>query len=234
MKLRLFFSITIFLCLFASTHVIYGVTLQSAIISGNDVNVRTGPGLDTDIIGTLQQGLVVNVVEQSNEWLEIQFGGQQTGWVYQQFVKVQPASENEQSNLSTISIHEILDFAQRLIGISYVYGGASLRGFDCSGFTMFVLSKFGIQLPHEASQQMMMGLPVPSMADLIPGDLVFFRTLNSKIVNHVGIYLGDNLFIHAASGFGRVRISALNDNYYSNCYAGARRLVNINSGISPG
>ncbi len=225
MKLRILCLLLVFICLFASIHVVYGATLQSGIITGDEVNVRTGPGLDTDIICKLQQGFFVSIIEQSSEWLEVQLAGEQTGWVNQQFVKVKPTSENEQQpSLGILSIQAILEFARRLIGITYVYGGASLQGFDCSGFTMYVLGKFGIQLPHEASQQMMIGSPVPSMEDLLPGDLVFFRTLNSKVVNHVGIYLGDNLFIHAASGFGAVRISAINDSYYSNCYTGGRRL----------
>lgn len=228
MKLKFFCSVAIFICIFSLSHSVYGASLQSGFIEGDNVNVRSGPGLDTDIICRLQQGVSVGVVEQSNGWLKVQFADDQTGWVRQQFIEIKSPSEVEQqTSLKMLPINDILSFAHSLIGISYIYGGASIRGFDCSGFTMYVLAKFGIQLPHEASQQMEMGLPVSSITDLVPGDLVFFRTLSSKVVNHVGIYLGNNLFIHAASGFGMVRISNLEDSYYLNCYVGARRLQNI-------
>ena len=245
MKLRLLCLLSVLIGLFVTIHVTYGATLQSGIIIGNNVNVRTGPGLDTDIVCRLQQGDAVNVLDQTGDWLQVQLTDQQTGWIHQQFVqkKVEPDNILTESNppdgdpkpgLHSLFIVKILDYAQSLIGISYVYGGASLRGFDCSGFTMFVLGKFGIQLPHEASRQMTMGLDVPSRDDLIPGDLVFFKTLGSKVVNHVGIYLGKNLFIHAASGFGTVRISVLNDSYYVSRYVGGRRLIPNDSENSPG
>ncbi len=245
MKLWLLCLLSVLIGLFATIHLTYGATLQSGIIIGNNVNVRTGPGLDTDIVCRVQQGDAISVLDQTGDWLQVQLANQQTGWVHQQFVQKKVESDNilTESNppdvdpnhgLHSIFMVKILDYAQSLIGISYVYGGASLRGFDCSGFTMFVLGKFGIQLPHEASRQMTMGLDVPSRDDLIPGDLVFFKTLGSKIVNHVGIYLGNNLFIHAASGFGTVRISVLNDNYYVSRYVGGRRLIPNDSGNSPG
>lgn len=246
MKLRLLCLIFFILIgLFLTTQVTHGITLQSGIITGNNVNVRSGPGLETDIVCRLQQGDVVNVRDQTGEWLKVQLADEQTGWVYQQFVQIKmepdnilaensPPDADPKPGLHSLFIGKILDYAQSLIGISYVYGGASLRGFDCSGFTMFVLGKFGIQLPHEASRQMTMGLDVPSRDDLIPGDLVFFKTLGSKVVNHVGIYLGNNLFIHAASGFGTVRISTLNDSYYVSRYVGGRRMIPNESGNSPG
>ncbi len=245
MKLRLLCLLSVLIGLFATIQVTYGATLQSGIITGNNVNVRSGPGLDTDIVRRLQQGNAVNMLDQTGEWLKVQLADGQTGWVHQQCVQIKmdpddipaensPPDVDPKPSLHSLFIGKILDYAQSLIGISYVYGGASLRGFDCSGFTMFVLGKFGIQLPHEASRQMMMGLDVPSRDDLIPGDLVFFKTLGSKAVNHVGIYLGNYLFIHAASGFGTVRISTLKDSYYVSRYVGGRRMIPNDSGNSPG
>jgi Cell wall-associated hydrolases (invasion-associated proteins) len=99
---------------------------------------------------------------------------------------------------------------------------------------MYVLAKFGINLPHEASQQMSLGMTVSSMADLVPGDLVFFRTLSSRAVNHVGIYIGANCFIHASSGSGTVHISPIDSGYYYSRYAGGRRLQNNQPGETAG
>ena len=120
---------------------------------------------------------------------------------------------------------EMIAYAKNFLGITYVYGGASPRGFDCSGFTKYVFSKIGINLPHQAKQQIEKGTAIQSKMELLPGDLVFFKTNGSSIVNHVGIYLGDNRFIHASSGYGAVRISPLDSGYYYHRYVGARRLI---------
>jgi cell wall-associated NlpC family hydrolase len=121
-------------------------------------------------------------------------------------------------------IPEILGYAKSFLGTKYVYGGASPKGFDCSGFTLYIFNKYTLQLPHEALLQSGVGEEVLTMDDLLPGDLVFFKTLGSSRVNHVGIYLGNSQFIHASSGHGNVTISPIDTGYYKNCYAGARRL----------
>ena len=234
MKLRWLCWIPVFIVILVSAHSVYGEALQPGLIIGDDVNVRSGPALESDVICRIQQGALVNVIEQGSGWVKVQLADEHTGWVKQQFIK-EKASQTPQNQVTqSFTVDEVLNFANSLMGISYVYGGASLQGFDCSGFTMYVLAKFGIQLPHEASQQMMMGSVVAAKEDLLPGDLVFFKTLGSKVVNHVGIYLGNNLFIHAASGFGAIRVSELSDSYYANCYEGGRRLFTIPAENSPG
>ena len=114
---------------------------------------------------------------------------------------------------------KIVKFARRMIGIPYVYGGTSPRtGFDCSGFTRFVYLHFGIALPHFAASQWDMGERV-SRQGLRPGDLVFFDGLG-----HVGIYIGNGLFIHAPHTGLRVEIDSLSG-WYGALYDGARRFV---------
>ena len=119
---------------------------------------------------------------------------------------------------------DIVSFAQQYLGVPYVYGGTSGSGFDCSGFTMYVFSHFGISLAHGATPQLNNGYAV-SMSDLQPGDLVFFfGTYNtSSAASHVGIYVGGGQFIHASSSRG-VIISSLSESYYANRYLGARRV----------
>lgn len=115
--------------------------------------------------------------------------------------------------------------ARHYLGRRYRYGGASpSRGFDCSGFVSFLLSRHGIRAPRTAAELFRMGTPVPK-GQLRPGDLVFFRnTARRRGITHVGIYIGGGKFIHASSGAGRVVITSLSDPYYAKRFAGARRL----------
>lgn len=112
------------------------------------------------------------------------------------------------------------------IGTKYVSGGTTTNGFDCSGFTMYVFNKIGIDLPHQSGSQYHMGKAV-SRDNIRPGDLVFFNT-SGKGVSHVGIYVGDGKFAHASSSRG-VTISSLSDSYYVNRYVGAKRIMSTDA-----
>jgi cell wall-associated NlpC family hydrolase len=113
--------------------------------------------------------------------------------------------------------------AKKYLGTKYVYGGASPSGFDCSGLLLYVAKKFGIDLPHKASIQATMGTAVDK-ANLQPGDMVFFKTDGSGGVSHAGMYVGNGQFIHAPKTGDVVKISNLNDSYYTKAWAGARRM----------
>ena len=108
--------------------------------------------------------------------------------------------------------------AMQYLGTPYVWGGSSPGGFDCSGFVMYVYAQVGVYLPHLAAAQYNYGTPV-SRDELAPGDLVFFDGLG-----HVGIYIGGDQFIHSPHTGDVVKISSLNDGWYSSTYVGARRL----------
>lgn len=111
--------------------------------------------------------------------------------------------------------------SRSLLGKPYVYGAASGQAFDCSGYTMYVMRSVGIRLEHGATAQYQRGVKV-ARADLLMGDLVFFKT-DSKPIGHVGIYLGDGKFIHASSGSRKVIISKIGDPGYK--YVGAKRVI---------
>jgi len=114
-----------------------------------------------------------------------------------------------------------VSFARKYIGTRYVWAGSSPGGFDCSGFTRYVYKQMGVSLPRTASDQFNTGMRVKAPG---VGDLVFFTTYESG-ASHVGIYIGDNQFIHASSGAGKVTINSISDAYYHSRYLGARRVV---------
>ena len=129
-----------------------------------------------------------------------------------------PASDNK--------IQDILLYALSLNGSHYKFGGMSAdTGFDCSGFVSHVFQQAaGLALPHNARAISHAGEQI-TRTELQPGDLVFFNTLR-RAFSHVGIYLGDNRFIHASSSTrGDVMISNLTEKYWSKRFEGGRRLA---------
>jgi cell wall-associated NlpC family hydrolase len=128
------------------------------------------------------------------------------------------ASTPEGSTVAPPSIHGgVVGIAMRYLGVPYIWGGSTPRGFDCSGFVMYVFAQIGVSLPHSSYVQYGMGAPV-SMSQLEPGDLVFFAG-----ASHVGIYIGGGQFIHAPHSGDVVKISSLSG-WYSSTFAGGRRI----------
>ena len=114
--------------------------------------------------------------------------------------------------------------AMGMIGIRYKYGGdAPESGLDCSGLVRYVFKQvWGKDLPRTSEQISQVGQKIEAN-DLRPGDLVFYNTLRRGF-SHVGIYLGDNKFIHAPSSGGQVRIDSMDLSYWKKRFNGARRI----------
>lgn len=117
----------------------------------------------------------------------------------------------------------LVQHALSLLGSPYRRGGTTARGFDCSGFTTVLFARQGISLPRTAAEQFQYGVPVAA-DELAPGDLVFFRDTYKRGISHVGIYIGEGRFVHAASRRQGVIESEMARSYYASRYAGARRL----------
>lgn len=124
----------------------------------------------------------------------------------------------------------VAEKALSFLGTPYRPGGSSQRGFDCSGLVHYVYSQSGVELPRASYAQARKGAVI-GKTELKKGDLVFFRTARRKQapINHVGIYLGNQQFVHSPAVGGVVRIDRLSDPYWRRTFITARRIVEPNS-----
>jgi gamma-D-glutamyl-L-lysine dipeptidyl-peptidase len=122
----------------------------------------------------------------------------------------------------------IVRTAERYIGAPYHHGGSTPRGFDCSGYVMYVYRQNGILLPREVGGQYEAGKHIRPR-QVQPGDLVFFKTSRRHRLSHVGIYLGDNRFIHAPSSGKRVSYADMGKSYWKKRYRGAVTFIRKDS-----
>jgi cell wall-associated NlpC family hydrolase len=114
--------------------------------------------------------------------------------------------------------------AAKWIGTPYRLGGASRAGMDCSGLIVTMYRNVArVELPRTAYEQSRTGTAIPQR-ELRPGDLLFFQTSKEPRINHAGIYLGQNRFVHASKSQGVV-YSDLDETYYAEAYRGARRIL---------
>ena len=116
----------------------------------------------------------------------------------------------------------------KLVGVRYRFGGNDEEsGLDCSGFVRLVFkNSLGAQLPRTALEMSQVGQRIDT-SQLKPGDLVFFNTMR-RAFSHVGIYLGDNHFLHAPRTGAEVRVESMEDSYWTKRYNGARRIIDGN------
>jgi len=121
---------------------------------------------------------------------------------------------------------KIIILAKTKLGRKYVWGAQGKNVFDCSGLTQYVYKIYGINIPRRAIWQSKFGKYV-SRRNLKKGDLVFFDTSKKHkgYVNHVGIYIGNNKFIHASSARKKVVITSLKKSFYSQRFTGGRRVT---------
>lgn len=120
-------------------------------------------------------------------------------------------------------IFEVVDY----LDTPYKYGGESKNGIDCSGFTQNIFqTALNYHLPRTASEQYLTGEKVGSKTDLNFGDLVFFDTTRDKFPGHVGVFLGNNLFVHSSLSKG-VSVSSLESDYWKSRYVGAKRISGL-------
>lgn len=112
----------------------------------------------------------------------------------------------------------LVEAAMAMRGKPYRYGGASPRGFDCSGLVQYSYGRFGFDVPRNSYRQYKASSPIYKR-NLKPGDLVFFRT-SGMFVSHVGIYIGNGEFVHAPGEGKRVSVDSLDSRYWHRRFVG--------------
>ena len=192
-------------------------------ITGNDVRFRSGPSTRDDILGEYSYGTALTITGTSGEWKAVIINGQ-SGYVYGQYVaEGSVAVVGDDPNTSEIG-RQIVEFALQYQGYPYTWGGTSpSTGFDCSGFTTYVYGHFGIQLHRVACDQAANDGVAVDISALQPGDLLCFYS-SADYIGHVGIYIGNNRFIHSSTYTTGVIISELGGYYNTRGFI-ARRVA---------
>ena len=210
-------------------------------VNSQSVNLRQKADKTSQVIKTLTLNTKVTVLSSTNGWAYVDANGTK-GYIAETLLtstqketsrsglttrekETQATSTTESKTTSTASnttattsASSVVSYAKQFLGCKYVYGGTTPSGFDCSGFTQFVYKHFGITLNRTAAAQYSNGKAV---TDLQAGDLVMF---GKSGINHVGIYIGGNTFIHAANSSRGVTTDTLSSGYYKTNYVGARRI----------
>lgn len=219
-------------------------TTKEAYISVEQVNFRKEASMEATVLDTLSRNTKVEVLEKNGEWSKVKHNDKE-GYIATRYLsdtKVEVTTRSseprvaetfEEKPMQTVSNttngtskkEEIVQYAKQFLGSKYVHGGSSPSGFDCSGFTYYVYKHFGYNLSRSSSAQVNNGTTV-SKSDLQLGDLVFFSHYKTfQGIGHVGIYIGNNQFIHASSEKTGVIITSLNSGNYPKRYVTAKRII---------
>ncbi|MGL4738768.1 MAG: NlpC/P60 family protein [Cellulosilyticaceae bacterium] len=190
-------------------------------IKGSAINLRSYPDLQSQVVARVGE-TSLRVVGKHGDWYKVATP-EREAWVYQDYIEV---AKPELVPYAKVLGEEIIEYGMQFLGTPYVWGGSNLRkGVDCSGFTQEVFDYFDIEISRVSYMQANDGATVPK-SQLRCGDLVFFDTsgVNNGNISHVGIYMGDNQFIHSDSTRG-VSISKLSNPYYTRNYVKGVRLL---------
>ena len=217
-------------------------------ISG--VNIRENADKGSKILATVGMNAEVSIYSEEGEWYKVSVNGV-NGYVYKPLVsdnKTETTNRSQQTpreeqiaesveqkqNVLEPQVQisnetkgaEIVNFAKKFLGYKYVYGGTTPSGFDCSGFVYYVFNQLGIGLSRSLSVQNTSGVYVEK-GNLQLGDIIIFNDWDNISIGHVGIYIGDNQFIHAANSSRGVVTDYMDtrNSYYNIRYVTARRLV---------
>lgn len=198
--------------------------------------IYNAPDKKSDIVTDVTAGaILVDLKNDKGGFREVALPNGRQGYVHAENLLVVNAGEGR----------ELVNTAKRFLGVPYLWGGTSGKGFDCSGYTKTIYGLHGFLLPRDASQQVHVGELVDTdktWKNLIPGDLLFFgnyREDGSERITHVAMYMGNGRIIHAA---GRVKVESLNPEHadfsqhrYDSFIKAKRMLTNgvANAGVKP-
>ena len=191
------------------------VASMIAVVNTETLKVREQPNTDSTVITLIPQAEELEVVDvMDNGWVKFLLDDEEA-YVSGEYVDVEERLEKAVTLTELLYGQGVSDakvslvqYAKQFIGNPYVWGGTSLTsGADCSGFTLSIYKKYGVNLPHHAASQAQMGTKV-NLSDVQPGDLIFYAK-NGKI-NHVAIYIGGGQVVHASSPKTGIKISSIN------------------------
>ena len=199
--------------------------VKDGYIVGSSVRLRESPSMTAPILAELKFGTSVKMTGLSGDWTKVIFNGQE-GFVSSAFVTegtFEPATKVNTAKGTALG-KEIAAYALNYVGTPYRWGGNNpATGFDCSGFVQYVFSQFGYTTSRVANDVTSDGVHVDP-ADIQPGDVLCFYSGNNY-VGHVGIYIGDNMFVHAANSNVGVVTTSLSTGYYSSRGYEIRRII---------
>lgn len=192
-----------------------------ATVNGTNVNIRNYPDKKANVIGKTDE-TKVKVIGKTDDWYQVICDGQK-GWIYADYLVV---PRDDFIPYVGVQGEQIIGYGLEFIGTPYVWGGTDLdEGVDCSGFTQEVYGAFDVNISRVSYMQAEDGITV-SKSNLECGDLVFFDTqgVNDGNVSHVGIYMGEDRFLHSDGTHG-VMVSDLNSAYYTRNYVKGVRVL---------
>lgn len=211
--------------------------IKTLYVKSESVNLRKEANASSELVGNIPQNTTVEVISEENGWSKCKVSGLE-GYISTQYLsetKTEVTSRNStearigtsspiantEELASSANSGGLVEYAKQFLGCSYVYGGNGPSSFDCSGFTSYVFSHYGVTLQRTAQGQLNNGSPVSNLQE---GDLVLFGSSTNNIW-HVGIYIGGNRFIHAANPSRGVTTDSLASGYYADNYVAARRVL---------
>ena len=204
-------------------------TTYGVVIADSNLRVRSSASTNGDVLEKLSGGEIFDVIEAGADWLKIETPAGTTGYVSTEFVSLRTGKKPATKSIlpaPSSKGEEIVSYAKQFLGTPYVWAGTDLNsGVDCSGFVYSVMKNFGVSLNRSSASMTANGVPVEK-SELAAGDLVFFDSDRNGGISHVGIYIGDNQYIHSSSGASSgVIISNLTDSYSASTYVTARRVL---------
>lgn len=199
--------------------------VRDGYVSGNGVRLREAPSMTAKILTDMNNGTALKITGFSGTWTKVICKGQE-GFIASDYVR-EGAYEPEKAvtrSLGSEPGKEIATYALTFVGSPYSWGGNSpATGFDCSGFVQYIFSQYGYTTSRIANDVLADGKHVDP-ADLQPGDVLCFYSGNGY-VGHVGIYVGDETFVHAANSISGVVTTSLSTGYYATRGYEIRRIV---------